>query len=639
MKIVFVAAGLAAAFGTLVLAQAPAKQAPRPQFRAGVDLVRLEVTVLDKRTRKPMRGLTAADFVVKVNGEPQSIEVADEVEIAARHAGLTALPAAFLEAAHDVTTNALTSPRLFVIVMDDAMSARDLFHRKKGRDIANAVVDGLGPNDLAAVVFAQDNRHAQEFTSDRAALRKAISTFEPRPLHPLMAGLMSVSVLERANAFLRKMPGYRRAIVWVTMGPGTEPDLDEESLLQWLPEPTNIPNVTAGEAAEALGRAATRASAAAGAVPIYAYSTLGIPPVTAAETKGGKMPPLFGNAVLERMTSTTGGRHFYNTNAPERSVPAMFEELSSYYAIAYRSSFPMDGRNRWLEVQVKRPDVLITPPPSSFATPMEGGNVRRPARSSSRSPLLDALSGPLPHGDIRLALSQAAFAEAGGKEHTVAATVGVPVAAGAGRQFGFDLKVFDSDGRQTLVKREQTITVAPNTTARMSEIVVPFTLPPGKYLLRTSVADIPDGATGSVFMSLEVPDFERERLSISGVAIGRAEGPPIAGRELLEGVLPFAPTVLREFAARDHVGALVRIHQKKGEAVDVVFAATILDATGRTVASESRAIPAVSFADARGVEHRYNLPLAALPAGEYLLQFEATGGKAQATRQVRFSIR
>ena len=123
---------LVASAGRPAAQQTPPQTAP-PRFQASVDLMRIEVTVLDKRTRKPVRGLTAADFVVKVNGEPQQVEALDEVEVAAREA---ARPAPFIEAARDVASNALTNPRLFVIVMDDVLVSRDGFPRKKGRDIA-----------------------------------------------------------------------------------------------------------------------------------------------------------------------------------------------------------------------------------------------------------------------------------------------------------------------------------------------------------------------------------------------------------------------------------------------------------------------------------------------------------------------
>lgn len=602
--------------------------------------MRIEVTVLDKRTRKPVRGLTAADFIVKVNGDAQAIEALSEVEVVGREANR---PARFLEAARDVATNAMTHPRLFVIVMDDALVAREGFPKQKGKDIAHAVVDALGPNDMAAVVFAQDNRHAQDFTVDRAALRKAIETYNPRPLDPLMGSIMSVSVLERSTAFLRRMPGYRRAIVWITLGPG-DADLEGESLATWALEPMRSVNVTAGEPQQALARATDRVvTGGVAPVPIYAYSTIGLRPVTGAEIKGGRMPGVFGNEAMDKVARTTGGRQIYNTNAPDLEVPSMFAELSSYYALAFRSSFPMDGKLRWLQVEVTRPGAVVSTPDTSFATPKDLTKVRTVAATAKPSGLVEALSGPLPRGDIRLSLGNVAVAVPGSKEQSVAMTLGIPAPAeGAERQqFALSLFVYDSEGRREVLRQNQTVTSAPrrNVEDDLSEVILPLSLLPGRYLVRVAVAETVSGSTGSVYTSVTVPDFAREPLSLSGVAIGRAEGRLIGGREAIQSVLPFAPTVVREFTSTDRVGALVRVYQAPGRSATVRLETQVVNAGGAVVVSQLTSFAASDFAGGQGAEHRYELPLRPLAPGEYLLRFVASASGRQVARDVRFSIR
>ncbi len=56
-------------------AQAPATQ---PVFRGGTDLVQVDVSVLDDK-RQPVRGLTAADFTVREDGQPRQIQAFTEV--------------------------------------------------------------------------------------------------------------------------------------------------------------------------------------------------------------------------------------------------------------------------------------------------------------------------------------------------------------------------------------------------------------------------------------------------------------------------------------------------------------------------------------------------------------------------------
>jgi hypothetical protein len=53
-----------------------ARQEPAPTFRSGVELIQLDVSVLDK-DRRPVQGLTAADFTVLVDGQPRPIVAND----------------------------------------------------------------------------------------------------------------------------------------------------------------------------------------------------------------------------------------------------------------------------------------------------------------------------------------------------------------------------------------------------------------------------------------------------------------------------------------------------------------------------------------------------------------------------------
>jgi len=49
------------------------QSAPQSTFRTGIDLVRIDVTVLD-HNRRPVRGLTGDDFTLLMDGKPQPIE-------------------------------------------------------------------------------------------------------------------------------------------------------------------------------------------------------------------------------------------------------------------------------------------------------------------------------------------------------------------------------------------------------------------------------------------------------------------------------------------------------------------------------------------------------------------------------------
>jgi len=75
--------GAATAFATLLLSlvyQVPSTRT-QPTLRVGVDVVQVDVSVLDDK-RRPVVGLTAADFTVLEDGRPRPVTVFTPVVIA-----------------------------------------------------------------------------------------------------------------------------------------------------------------------------------------------------------------------------------------------------------------------------------------------------------------------------------------------------------------------------------------------------------------------------------------------------------------------------------------------------------------------------------------------------------------------------
>src|SRR6186997_2437236 len=137
---VIAASGVALVFLT---AGTTAQQTPTgqtPVFRTAVDLVHLDVSVLDK-DRKPVRGLTSADFTVVEDGATQPIVAFSAVDVPAN----PPKPAAWsYRVAADVQSNeGVEDPegRLFVIVLDDAMIPMHAQSLATARDVARKFVD------------------------------------------------------------------------------------------------------------------------------------------------------------------------------------------------------------------------------------------------------------------------------------------------------------------------------------------------------------------------------------------------------------------------------------------------------------------------------------------------------------------
>ena len=111
------AAALILAVHTCSLAAlAGARQDPAPPqatFRTGVDVIQLDVSVLDK-DRRPVRGLTAADFTILEEGSPRPVVEFKAVDVPPA----SSPPAGWArDVPEDVTVNAPPRGRVVAIVM------------------------------------------------------------------------------------------------------------------------------------------------------------------------------------------------------------------------------------------------------------------------------------------------------------------------------------------------------------------------------------------------------------------------------------------------------------------------------------------------------------------------------------------
>jgi hypothetical protein len=450
-------------------------------------------------------------------------------------------------------------------------------------------------------------------------------------------GVDGFLVLERAQKFLNAMAGHRRALMFIS-------PVASASVKPFGPNAFGI-----DEFAEAQSRqvSAIAAGSRIGHVPIYLFSTHGLHAPTAEDMRGSQGRN--GNyeahvETLRTIANLTGGRTIAANNAPADVAPAVLEELSSYYALAYENTYPPDGRRRWLQVQVKRPDAMVMPSRVLIAATKPTPDVKASAALDPRrdSGLTEALGAALPTGDVPLRLSRIPIAVSKKREQALALTLGLPrVPAGVGDQFTVRLMLFDGEGRREILGQTHDVKITGDEAAGdWNEIALRLDLRPGRYQMRIAAERASTKTAGSVHATVIIPDFERDALSLSGVAIGRATGPPIGGREALADVLPFAPTVARVFTKGDRIGALLRVHQStRKPAQAVVMDTEIIDAAGAVVHTASRTMAADPFADGTGVEHRFELPLATLTAGDYLVRFVATAGEARAQRDVRFSLR
>ena len=618
-----------------------AAQGERPMFRGGTDVSRVIVRVLDK-DRRPVRGLTARDFSVSVNGIAQPIVALAEED----PAGPVAPPARWMrDVAPDVATNQLADPRLFVIVLDDAAGGgSDPWIMRETKRIGAAIVDQLGPKDLAAVVFVADNRLPQDFTQDRVRLLAAIDRF-----HDVGGFAKAVPVIQKAMAFLEEVPERRSAIFYV--GPVWR-------LADFHVEKAPLP-FEPGAAGFDLSTTVTPEQGVAGliqqagleSVPVFPISNRGLPAVL---SPSGQIMHVTSQVLGARtIAERTGARAIVDTNAPHAEVPSLFRELSVHYVIGYSDTAPQaDGRFRRVQIKVNnRPDLIVEPPERNYFAPT-AQDVAKAGRSLAKdraAPVTTlALAGLIPLADEPLRLAVAPFAPVASAKGPapVAVSLGIDVPTEAGRlgdTVELETRVFDAEGRKEILATREAQALRPRLGETHGEydFLSTLQLKPGQYDIRISSHSTARDRSGSVYTDFVVPDFAKAAFSVSGVAVAVSPSRPALPADAFVGLLPVAPTTVRAFATTDRVTVFLRAYSGGNRTpVAINVRAEIRNTSDEVVFTRADTVTPTGASAPRSADYRLELPVSTLPAGDYVLSILAAPPKTSPIRRdVRFSVR
>ena len=174
---------------------------------------------------------------------------------------------------------------------------------------------------------------------------------------------------------------------------------------------------------------------------------------------------------------------------------------------------------------------------------------------------------------------------------------------------------------------------------RFSETAARLNLPPGRYEVRAAMRSTADDRSGSVYASVTVPDFARELLSLSGIAIERPSG-GAAMLEDLASIVPARMTTDRVFSTSERIAVVARLYQSRARTLAPVrVTARIVDGQDRTASTTDTTLEPTAFGAQRYADYRLDLPLDRLAAGEYLLTLEANTATKSARRDLRFIVR
>jgi hypothetical protein len=159
-------------------------------------------------------------------------------------------------------------------------------------------------------------------------------------------------------------------------------------------------------------------------------------------------------------------------------------------------------------------------------------------------------------------------------------------------------------------------------------------LPPGRYQLRFAAGNTA-GRSGNVVYELAVPDFRKDPLMLSGLAVtsvSTSVAATMAPRDPLKGLLPRPATARREFDTGDTIGVF-------GEAYDNVSPPASIDVLLDMRTPDGRLVRTEAVHTNRFL---IQLPLAGIPPGDYVLHVDAratSGPPRSAVRDLSIRVR
>jgi VWFA-related protein len=664
-----------------------AAQQPPITFKVEVNYVEIDAVVTDGQGNF-VRGLTKNDFQVFEDGVPQSVSAIALVDLPLERPDPLLFASAPLDP--DVQSNRREfDGRVFVLVLDDLNTHFSRSPRVKAA--AKQFIERyLGANDLAAVVqTGGSTRGVQEFTSSRSRLLRAVDAFmgqglrsatlealeerarmpdvgsraESPPLTDMERAHKArntLSSLKNVAEYLTGVRGRRKAVV-----------LFSEGISYDTTNP--IANRYASEITDRMREAIAEASR--GNVSFYAIDPRGLwafddaiemqapPPDNSLGLTSLAREVRLAQDSLRSLADETGGFAAVNQNDYRKAFARVIQDNSSYYLLGYYSSNSRrDGRFRTVEVRVTRPG-LNERSRKGYTAPQGRPPSEKLVDRSASPELREALNSPIPVSGLGISVVASPF-KGSGSEASIVLALEVD-----GSPLRFETKdgIFSDDVEIAIVALDDRAKVRAGArdvaqlrlrpqnhaivAAQGFRMMRRLEVPPGHYHLRIGARDVGSGAVGSVLYDLDVPDFSKAPLDISGLLITSASAsriPTVNPDPDFKEVMPAPPAAMRDFPPGDLVSVFAEIYQRRDRRVNdrtphrVAIRGSVIADDGKEVFthSEERSSDELTGGGG-GYGFRLTIPLKDLAPGRYVLRVEARSlisGGTSVARDVEFRI-
>ena len=361
---------------------------------------------------------------------------------------------------------------------------------------------------------------------------------------------------------------------------------------------------------------------------------------------------------LRELTEQTGGFASLNTNNVAPAFERIVDANSRYYVLGYYPpNHPRNGRFHKIEVKVKRPGVRVEARRGYASprgrTPEErkrdeaarlAREARRPDGRRTSTPLLGVMTSPMQLSGLTFSVQAAAF-----KNTAADASIALAVELDGSRlQYGppnekgqvankIELSFFGLNEHGKALSAgwtELDLTLRPETRDRVTAHGVRanprINLPPGRYQIRVGAREAVGGQTGSVFYDLDVPDFRKEPLMLSGLLMTTPsvqQTPSIQPDPVVSKLLPAPATSRREFPRTDVLALYTEVYDN-----DTSRQARRIDVNVRLLAEDGTEVLGGRDELTNGGStekpweiygYAKRIPLKSLAPGRYVLRVEA----------------
>jgi VWFA-related protein len=579
----------AVAAAAALMTSSPAAQQPQPAraqqqppaavFRSSREVITVDAIVRDK-SGAVVRGLTAADFEIREDGQPQQIlnfsfeeireKAPNRIETAELLAGVdeklqeqvrptaSAQPAAAAPAAAPINSETMAGRRLITLLFDTSSMQPDDVQRAV--DSAQKYVsEKMSPADLVAVVTINSSLNVlTDFTAARARVASALArlgytegTATPPPDASTAASdeAAAASTDDTTTTDTSDMDMFNNDIrlrALKTIADTLAPIEQKKSIIYFSAGMQRSGQDNQVELRSAIN-SAVRAN-----VSFYPIDTRGLQAVVPggdARQASGRGNAMFsGRGVAQQydtlagsqdtlttLAANTGGRAFTDTNDFGEAFARVQNDMSAYYLLAYSSSNTVhDGRYRRIEVRVKRSGLKVESRSGYYAE----RDFVHTSRGDRETQLQDQLFAAVSATDVPVMVTAGWFRIAADKYYVPIAVAvpgsAIPVGTDA-TKLSLDVlgMVRDEQGRP-LGRFRETMQLPPDADKTLAGKQVLYqsgvTLPPGRYTVKAVVRENSTGLMGTFEAPVIVPELKKEEMKVSSVVLSTQVEPAPKGK-------------------------------------------------------------------------------------------------------------